>query len=253
MARYISSISAAALLIVACSKFTEEAAPPDAGPSGIDSSIASGDGAAGDAAACVDTCNVPYCESWDFAGSECPSDLVKGGDGADASASPRAIVECRSGSLRVLASGTFDATATLSLNAPTMPVTLHAAATATLNNWSGVNGRAVIEVISGETTLGIIKAEAPPREIIYSFCSPSAGGAVCEAQKITVARGTTHRLALDVDKSGKVTFSVDCARVVTLAKSAVLSPDKRIKIRFGADDGNPIEGAFDDVILSVTQ
>lgn len=216
-----------------------------------------GDGAAadaaGDAAACVEKCAVPFCLSWDFAGSECPPELAKNGDGADASASPKALIECSGGSLRILASGTFDATATLSLMAPSMPVTLHAAATATLNSWNGVNGRVVIEVSSGETILGIIKAETAPQHIIYSFCAPAAGGAMCEGPKITVVKGTTHRLALDVDMSNKVTFSFDCAPVVTLTKPGVLSSNKLMKVRFGADDGNPIDGVFDDVILSLTQ
>jgi len=227
----------------ACSKFGEDAPlAPEAGV--LDGSEDGGP------AACREACSaaIPFCQTWDFTAG-CPPELTTAGD----SDPKNAFHECNGGTLRVFAANTLDYSVMLSTKTPSKAYRAHVAATATLAEWSGSNGCAVIQVVTAGGSLARITAESATTTLIYSLCvGQNRDDLVCAKETVSAPKGTAHRLALDVDSNGRVAFSFDCKEVAsTLATATTLATASTLKLRFGDVDGSPIDGQLDDVIIAL--
>ena len=200
---------------------------------------------ANDGGACVDTCSTDAaCKSWDFSGSKCPAELSFTTD----SAPPTVIVTCND-SLRIFATDTRDVDVTLSVKAPASTSSVHASAKATINEWKDVNGdrRRVMQISTDGGVIAEVHATTASGSVVYSLCQ--AGGSACQPATGTVVETTPHRVTLDVTRSGKVTFSIDCVEIATFESGIMPLPNKDFDLSFGDTDGQPLDGNFDDVVV----
>ena len=110
------------------------------------------------------------------------------------------------------------------------------------------DGRPVIVLANG-AEIAMIQGNSATGKVVYSLCPPTGSSDPCAATTRTVEKNTKHRLTLDANASGLVTFSIDCSVVATYQSTVVLGTSQDFKLVLGATDGAPIEGSFDDVVL----
>ena len=233
-------IALIAIVVVACGSFGD-----GSGGGGGDGGTPI-DGAATDGAANGDAANegdIPGCPAESCVGrTECKfydfetgcGDWTAGGDGS---------VVCN-GALRVSATSTKDAEASVTLLTPSEPYSLRLAGRITLTRWDG--GRVLVFGFQ-ETPIGILIASETPltNKIEVRFCRSVSD---CAPQKLTWDPGSKHQLLVEMS-AAEIKLSVDCVAFVTLPGAA--PPLKMpLGIIFGKTDGDPIEGTLDDVVVS---
>lgn len=240
------AVASATLAIVAptgCTSFG--GAPPleDGGTEGIEAGgDASGDGEAGVAGpACALTCSgrTGACRSYDFA-TGCSEDIDLGGDQGKAA--------CKGGRLVVDASGTLDATATLTLR-PLLTNVAHVAFEATVDEWiesTNAARRRLLQITSGGNVLATVRASTRSGSVDLQLCN---GSAVCTAVPRRAEKGKPFYVTFTVDPGGNGRLEMDCNLAGTSTAKSGAMIDQSFQVVFGDNDGNPIRGSFDDLTV----
>lgn len=218
------------VLFIACGRFSD--APESATDGGIDAATDSSSAADADAGCPAESCvGREQCESWNF--DDCKGWATSG----DATAT------CKNGKLLIVAEGTLDAQAILTLPTPPSVYTLRVAGRIVVNRWDG--GRALAFVVA-QTAIGVVNARSTTlgNKIELELCDGNA----CLGRKLVVDPGSEHQFLLEVS-SAQTKLTVDCVPFATLGGSA-LPTNSTFSLAFGRVDGNPIDGTLDDVVVS---
>lgn len=237
--------SAFVLIVVglsACTTFGAEGGSNDGGAGDAGGDASSADSGV-DAGSCVaPTCagRESLCKSFDFAGP-CPKELEIGGN-APPVPPP---VRC-DGMLRFLVRNTDDATATLSLT-PRLASRAHVTFVASVNDWIGpANGPEprLVDVASNGT-LATIRASTRTEKVVLELCEVTNTKCTTAAPKLE--RNERFVIELVVEPDGASRLLLNCVEVATARAPTGAVVDADFRVTFGAPDGQPLDGAFDDL------
>ncbi len=246
------SVGVALVFSVACRSFGTAPSPPNQNDGGTAADAALDANAShGDASTPPDNCGVtcaPGCTRYDFGDGSCPPpNWSFGGNGERK--------DCRDGALNLVATGTKDATATLQVQVPTKLVGLRIELRFTINAWFPQAGK-VGTFLGGGSDLsnGILITATENAQQSYDLALCGVTGALdnprlntCEPLAV-VTPGEEHVLALEWEGT-TFTAAVDC----TLESSRTVTPivgQSTFRLRFGMQDGDPIDGKIRDVTLA---
>jgi hypothetical protein len=231
--RAVAVVVLIGVLLIACASFTDAPASSaiDGGIDGDTTDASSGDGTGAGCAA--ESCaGRQQCESWSF---DTCDQWTMSGDGT---------ATCKNGKLLIQASGTLDAQSVLTLPTPSSSYKLRVAGRIVVNDWDG--GR-LIALGFAETPIGFINAKktALGNKIELEFCHSASD---CFNRKLVVDAGSEHLFLFEISDA-QTKLTVDCVPLATLSGSA-LETDDSLSIVFGKNDGEPIDGTLDDVVVS---
>jgi hypothetical protein len=229
-------VVAGAMLVVAasCASFEPSREADDAGAN--DSSAPD----AGDSnAACpAETCDGrTQCTLYDFTNG-C-GDWTTGGDGE--------VHECTNGKLRIKAANTLDSTAMVTLPTPSGGYTIHIAARIAFTDWDG--GHAFRVRLNGETYVLLTADRTIGDTVQVKLCRSDTFDCAPIVRPLSI--GAEHLLVVEMTTTGILAF-VDCDALGKVGQ-APLPPSGNLELTFGKNDGAPIEGTLDDVVVQYRQ
>jgi len=234
--------SAVALIVAvlgACTTFGSETEPKDGGVAGDAGSEGAASSDAADASTCRSTCmGREPCRSFTFDGPTCPPELDSN------PATPG--VRC-DGMLRVFADNTLDQSATIGAT-PLLPARAHVAFVATINDWIGPSAnsnRRLADIASG-STLATIRASTRSGKVELELCTAAN---VCTAVPRKIERKQPFVVELVAEPTGGVRLLIDCVEAARADSATGAVVDVELRVTFGAVDGQPIDGAFDDLTI----